>query len=121
VESPAITIEPALSQTPTDSLKLKEPMAGDIVCIAEKSDITQEHARQYTLKESLESLDLMEKESVANVGKLDTIPEPVPSYFQTELKKIIAVPTESAHNVERRGTIRGLVRQSIPRLLLREN
>jgi hypothetical protein len=96
-------------------------MAGDIVCIAEKSGITQEHAQQYTLKESLESLELMEKESVANVGKLDTIPEPVPSYFQTELKKIIAVPTESAHNVERRATIRGLVRQSIPRLQQREN
>jgi hypothetical protein len=96
-------------------------MAGDIVCIAEKSDTTQEHARLYTLKEILEDLDPMEKESVANVGKLDTIPEPVPSYFQTELKKILAVATESARNVERRGTIRGLVRQSIPRLQQREN
>jgi hypothetical protein len=59
-------------------------MAGGIVCIVEKSDTTQEHARQYTLKESLEDLEPMVKESVVNVEKLDTIPEPVPSYFQTE-------------------------------------
>jgi hypothetical protein len=96
-------------------------MVGDIVCIVEKSDITQEHARQYTLKESLEDLEPMEKESVANVGKLDTIPGPVLSYFQTEIKKILAAATESALNVAIRGTIRGLVRQSIPRLLQREN
>ena len=83
-ESPAITIEPALSLTQNDSLESKGPMAGGIVCIVEKSDTTQEHARQYTLKESLEDLEPMEKESVVNVEKLDIIPEPVPSYFQTE-------------------------------------
>jgi hypothetical protein len=85
-------------------------MAGGIVCFAEKSDTTRELARQYILKGSLEDLEPMVNESVANAEKLDTILEPAPSYFQIELRKILAVATESVHNVGRRGTIRGLAR-----------
>jgi hypothetical protein len=85
-------------------------MVDGIVCFVEKSDTTRELARQYILKGNLEDLELMANESVANAEKLDTILELAPSYFQTELRKILAVATESVHNVGRRATIRGLVR-----------
>jgi len=55
------------------------------------------------------------------VGKLDTILGHARYYFQTEVKEILVVVKESANNVGKRATIRGLVQQSIPRLLLLEN
>jgi hypothetical protein len=87
----------------------------------EKLDITLEHVPRYIPKEILEDLEPMVKESVVNVGKLDTILGHVQYYFQTEVKEILGVVKESANNVGKRATIRGLVQQSIPRLLLLEN
>ena len=121
VESPAITIELVLPQIQIALIELKEPMVNGIVCNVEKLGTTLEHAQRYTPKEKLEDQEPMVKESVASVEKLDTILGHVRYYFQTEFREIPDVEKESVINVEKRVTIRGLVQQSIPRLLLLEN
>tara|TARA_B110000438_G_scaffold290743_1_gene326863 strand:- start:1474 stop:1665 length:192 start_codon:yes stop_codon:yes gene_type:complete len=63
----------------------------------------------------------MEREFAASAEKEDTILELAPFYFQTVFKEILELEKEFADNVETVGTIRGLARQSIHKLLLLEN
>ena len=63
----------------------------------------------------------MEREFAASAEKEDTIPELARFYFRTVFKEILGLGKEFADNVETGGTIRELVLQSIPKLLLRED